>query len=955
MKHLAPLLSLLLFCPALAAQSDSLRAENLASMAVRATHAGQLDLAETSLRQSLQLFENQDNLTRWWIVQFNAALALRELRPFEALGKIEAALAHPFRQPANFSEKERYCRGLLNLAYIYQWQLHNVAASKDFDQTAFDYFDRELGRNSAPIAQYLYRHLANNYSRLGDFERAKILLQQGIQWLAEHHLPTAAEENDLAIAQKSLGQTEQALATVQTALARADKAPLQYQLDLQSTQIGIFLALGKTAQAQAANEKLPAQIRRLEGTDQAYYIPGLLSQHQQTRAVLFFGQNRAPEGFAALAKAQKFSEAEGSRREVAKIRNGRAEQLLKLGKAAEALAENQAALRLLLPDFRPKNDAENPDPAQFFAENTLFEALEGKAAALTQLGQWEAALACFEVIPRVENLLRQNYAYESAELLLSNFSRQRFDRAVELAWLLFEKTGQTQFAERAFQLTEQARGRLLLQSMARAKLDFQLPPEIARRERELDARIAWLEEQVAKDPAQAAALDQRKREREAFQKQLRRDFPAYAQLSDEIHLANLGDVRGLLRPGQLLADFYLTDTSVFLFFFNETGFVHWRKCLVFKMFRQTAQQFALSLIRADETDALRNFFGKTSAELFAQLLGPELGSGQTPATAAQSLIVVPDDVLAFLPFEILLTAAPPAAVSAWPDLPFLLKKMPLSYAYSATLLRDQQALSAKHTAVKGRKSWAGFAPKYENTADTSLQKLLADRSRGGTIDLPGARAEVGQIRKITGGNAFLGPDASESNFKAEAEKYCILHLAMHALADEENPALSRLFFGDESHASEDNILYANELQILRLQADLAVLSACHTGFGRWQRGEGVLSLARAFAAAGVPATVMSLWRLPDRSAPFLMQRFYENLAAGLPKDAALQQAKLAYLQTDTLFNFTHPYFWAGLVANGDMRALPRSGIAWWVWVLGVLAGLFALFAARRIFRKSQPG
>src|SRR5690606_17431337 len=108
--------------------------------------------------------------------------------------------------------------------------------------------------------------------------------------------------------------------------------------------------------------------------------------------------------------------------------------------------------------------------------------------------------------------------------------------------------------------------------------------------------------------------------------------------------------------------------------------------------------------------AADRWFKRTATDLYQLLLAPVLPavSGNTDA-----LVIAPDDVLAFLPFELLLSE-PSQAI--WPELPFLIKKYSVSYAYSATLLDRQQANMREHSAAN-RIPFAGFAPAYKNARD----------------------------------------------------------------------------------------------------------------------------------------------------------------------------------------------------------------------------------------------
>lgn len=207
--------------------------------------------------------------------------------------------------------------------------------------------------------------------------------------------------------------------------------------------------------------------------------------------------------------------------------------------------------------------------------------------------------------------------------------------------------------------------------------------------------------------------------------------------------------------------------------------------------------------------------------------------------------------------------------------------------------------------------------------------------------------EVNAIADHFEGQFYEGATASEQLFKEYAPNYDIIHLATHAIIDDVHPMNSRLLFSlnedsvqnanspDES--AQDGNLYAWELYNMQLNAQMAVLSACNTGFGKLQRGEGVMSLGRAFAYAGCPSIIMSLWPAQDQATADIMVNFYQGLSAGMTKDEALQKAKLKYLEnTDELF--AHPFYWASFVVQGDSAPLntPYGMFSYW-WLGGGLA------------------
>ena len=182
--------------------------------------------------------------------------------------------------------------------------------------------------------------------------------------------------------------------------------------------------------------------------------------------------------------------------------------------------------------------------------------------------------------------------------------------------------------------------------------------------------------------------------------------------------------------------------------------------------------------------------------------------------------------------------------------------------------------------------------------------------------------EVQAIQKIMGGRTYMGKYATKETFLAEAAKYRIIHLATHGKADDRAGDYAFLAFQESNDSMDNERLYVKDLYNCALNADLVVLSACETGVGKWQRGEGIISLARAFAYAGTKSIVTTLWQIDDARTKNLMELFYTHLKRGVTKDAALRQAKLDYLNT---FKSAHaaPFRWAGFIAIGDMEAIKK--------------------------------
>ena len=957
----------LLFCTlGSRAQSDSLRAEQLMLRAKSCLSAGKKDSAAYFHEQALGLFQKR-NLLKPWLKSYTALAYIwaDDLKqPFIGTELIQQGLSRmqSWREPATTPEWEQLVLNYVAAGHIRRSDAGDFVGARDFYEQGYHIFEDRLKGQGDKIASYLYHNLGNVYTRQGDYPRAESLLRKGVAYGYAHPAIGMADQGDLAIVLMETGQYEEALKMVREGLSveRANPGTI-YPDAVVSMLQNEAMALHKSGRSKEALhniQKVTARIRMLSVADDSLYY--LMINHS-TEAEIQTDQKNYALAETLRQKAIAAGQAHwGStqRREIAKEYCALGRLHAAQQKQEMALRDFHRALQCVLKGFATDDPYQLPDASTFISENTIIEALEGKAQVFQALGQAEKALECHELIPVAVAQLIASHAYESSSLLTLEESRLRFDQAIGIAWQLYQKSGQRRFAERAFALTEQARAVLLLQSMAKARRDFQLPPDIRSKENELEAKMAWLEQQIAEEKELTGTskgqrleqlqqeLFQVKRAQQLFQDQLRREYAAYASLSDQLRFIGVEGVKGLLRQGQAMVDYYLTDTDVYIFYFNKKGAFSARKAALPALFRDHLLRYFTFMTSNNEKPEDKKWYQRMSFDLYALLLQPEL---EAEKDSPESLLIVPDDALAFIPFDVLLRQ-PAAPDAAWRDLDYLLKYMSTGYAYSATLWDMQQKISADHRGKPSPKyGFAGFAPSYGSNAPQGTTRSV--RIPDSLIyNIESTQEELGKVHALMGGRAFPDSLASEQGFKEIAPDCGILLLAMHGLANDEHPELSCLLFGrPRGDSINNNVLFANELQILRLQADLAVLSACHTGFGKLHKGEGVYSLARAFAVAGVPSTVMSIWRLHENTAPLLMESFFRHLKAGKTKDEALRLAKKEYLEQDKNYDSTHPFYWAGVTVSGDMCPLGSSYLWWWIGGGLVLVLLLALarFLSRR--------
>jgi CHAT domain-containing protein len=172
----------------------------------------------------------------------------------------------------------------------------------------------------------------------------------------------------------------------------------------------------------------------------------------------------------------------------------------------------------------------------------------------------------------------------------------------------------------------------------------------------------------------------------------------------------------------------------------------------------------------------------------------------------------------------------------------------------------------------------------------------------------------------TSSRVYVGADAREDRWKAEAPGYRVVHIATHGVLDNASPMYSHLLMArPEGGGTDDGLLEAWEIMNVPLRADLVILSACETARGRVAAGEGILGLMWAVFVAGSPATLVSQWRVDSASTTALMVAFHRQWNANggaMSKARALQAASVAVLHTR---KFSEPFYWAGFILAGDGR------------------------------------
>ena len=298
-------------------------------------------------------------------------------------------------------------------------------------------------------------------------------------------------------------------------------------------------------------------------------------------------------------------------------------------------------------------------------------------------------------------------------------------------------------------------------------------------------------------------------------------------------------------------------------------------------------------------------------------------------------IIVPDGVLHRLPF---------GALRSSPDAEPLAARVAISEVPSAGLWRHWKSVDPAPRPPAGL---AIADPDLPGATDnTDAERSIPWLGEQPLESLPFARAEARSTVRLLGAGSVLrtGPKASERFLKTEGlERFAILHVATHALADSREPQRSAVLLAPGA-AEEDGLLQLREVVTLDLDGMVVILSACSSASGEITESEGVVGLARAFFQAGARAVVGSLWPLRDDEAAAMMTRAIGELSRGASVGEAVASTRRAALAEGL-----PPAAWAGLVVLGDADHVPvpggsRRGRSRWLTLTGAAVGMLLLAA-----------
>ncbi|MCA9434916.1 MAG: CHAT domain-containing protein, partial [Candidatus Omnitrophica bacterium] len=474
---------------------------------------------------------------------------------------------------------------------------------------------------------------------------------------------------------------------------------------------------------------------------------------------------------------------------------------------------------------------------------------------------------------------------------MANTAHPFYEGALLTNHLLYQETDSTQYLTESFDLAERSKALLLYQSIQEADaLQYAgIPGSLLEREYNLRIDLSYydqkrqerlsegLEETDSTVLSISSKLFDLNQSYDSLKTHFEEEYPEYYRLKYDLSTISVEEIqKELLNPDQSLLEFFVGDSTIFIFLLSQKDYD------VIQVRKDTAIEAWVSQLRRGlkapynseepEDSPYRNSsysaqqYADAAVKLYDKLIAPVKDKLQP------KVIIIPDGVLGYLPFQALLEEMP-ARPYRFHTHSYFGREHQLSYSYSATLLKEMQ--NKVHRAEPG-KSLLAMAPFYDGTlytldslykaelAELELEESLATTARSAFESLPYSGAEAYTASQLWDGDFLQGDEATEQHFREMAGQYRMLHLATHGAANDEVGEYAYLAFTEVDDSLENELLFVKDIYNLQLNADLVILSACQTATGELQRGEGIISLARAFAYAGAKSITTTLWSVNDQ-------------------------------------------------------------------------------------------
>jgi len=467
-----------------------------------------------------------------------------------------------------------------------------------------------------------------------------------------------------------------------------------------------------------------------------------------------------------------------------------------------------------------------------------------------------------------------------------------------------------------------------------------IPKNILEKEDELVSKVAALKKELAKTDKEkqggryenlSQEIQDAEKDLKAFVEMLWAKYKPYASVK---YPRPVTLKESALKPEECVVIFDVSGEGVGVKLIKgkeiaQTFYTKWKSEDLEKDVKKFRQAF--------EEATLKEFDPALGLTFYKKLLSPVLGDVQdgTP------LIIIPDGILAILPFEALVVSGKPTwkedASGPYPEgITYLGDAYPISYYQSITSLTLARTLRSKEK--PGTKTLVIADPVFEaddarlkNASHTERQKVLASLPEklmsikdqcGITFPRLSKTTELAEsLKKLNPDKTdlFTGMQAKKSIlFDKPLTDYGSIVFATHGYFGDDIPGIREPILAMtlvDQPKDQDGFVRMTEVMGMKLNADVVALTACQTGLGNNLAGEGVMSMGKAFQYAGAKSILMSLWSVSESGSVLLVEKFFEHLKAGKNKLDALKTAR----EDVRNGGYKHPFYWASFILVGEVN------------------------------------
>ena len=856
-----------------------------------------------NLESKLNGLKANNDLSNWIYEQLEAANENSE----KAVISLKNAQKAAWRS-SKTNEEHFAWLNLLNTLGYYQLLDGDILASINSYENALSFF-RQHQLLDYDIVEYTFKPLSNNYTRLGDYERALYLQKESVAFqksYQEDDSKTASIYCNMAISYRSMARLADAQKAIQAGFSQNPNLATQIMLNNIFADVlydeGNFNKAAKVIEANIIKQANA-------NAENAYW---LMSSYT-TAGNIYLALKQFTKAKANFSKALKLLNkyANNSRiREKANLYTQIGQTFLAEGKPNEAISYAYKTLATLSISNIKNQVIKN----NIYGDNKLVDVFLLLANANLKLKQTEQALTSINLSLLAADKIRHEFAGDRTKERLQAYLKQIAEKGIDISYELYQQTKDNKYLNQILALMEQSKGRTLLDQMERNQRfvakGFKKDTLFLKKQK-LEQAISFNEKQLLEDAKNTSSkhIEALKFDLALVDKAISKKYKYLNEpnFNQEIKLTELAQHRFI--------EYFIGESDTYIININRQKIENVIKLQNANSAKSTLRDFVQTYFQ-NGPNAMMNDpkkFFLTSHQVYQLILAP------LRIKPNEKLTIIPDGVLGYLSFEGLISKDTYVEnISKWP---FLIKTNAIDYAFSIKTLQ---------------------AKRKETSAD-DFSGLFITHQKGNNAVLKAVETEAGLIKKQVKGNFLFNEEVNAKSFEALFGQSKVMHIGTHAYLSGQNSEPT-LDFGKEK-------MYLFELSAQQNAPSLVVLSACRTADGLLAKGEGIISLSRGFNAVGTAATIASLWNVNDDAAATISAKFYESLLETKDANAALRSAKLHWLNEPKATNaLLLPYYWDSMVYVGQNQEISLATPINWL-LYGAIIGFALLMLVGYLFLK----